>query len=187
MSYKIALFLHVSGALLLAGVMAIEWIDVIQIRKADIVEKIQDSVLNYANMNKIGGPAMILIIITGFYMAAKAWRGPESIWMVFGFIGLLLLGAIGGMMTGRKISKVRKMIKKEKSISKEAGILQNDRSIWVSIRLRTAIFLGIIFLMTVQPGLLASILTLVISIILGFIPVNIKANTVTNSAQELRN
>lgn len=58
--------------------------------------------------------------------------------------------------------------------SQELEKLITHNSLWFSIKMRTAIFLGVIFLMTVKPELEGSIITIAISIILGALPLRMR-------------
>jgi hypothetical protein len=170
--YKIALFLHVTGALLICAAIAIEWLCIINIRKADTIERIKESLLNYSKVGKIGDLGAILILVPGIYMMVAVWDGAR--WGIFGFLDLILIGVIGGLVTGRKMKEIRKIIGMENSSLKELEKLVKDNSLWLSIKMRTAILAGVIFLMTVKPGLTGSIITIVISIILGALPLRMR-------------
>ena len=47
--------------------------------------------------------------------------------------------------------------------------LLHDSLLWLSIRVRGSIAVGIVFLMTVKPNLIGSLLTMVVSIGLGLV------------------
>ena len=174
MFYRIALFLHVTGALLLFAAMAIEWLFVINIRKATAIENIKKSFFNYAKLKAIGSIAIFLILIPGIYMTALVWKNAS--WILIAFIGMILLAVIGGALTGRKMKGIKKVVSNENNISAELRSLINDNSLILSLKIRTAVLMGIIYLMTVKPDLTGSILTIIISVILGFIPIKSKAD-----------
>lgn len=153
---------------MLCAAIAIEWLCIINIRKADAIDRIKESVFNYSKVGIIGDIAAVLILIPGIYMMVVVW--DDARWGIFGLLGLILIGLIGGIVTGRKMKKIRKIIKMENKSSQELGKLLQNNSLWFSIKMRTAIFLGVIFLMTVKPELAGSIITIAISIILGALP-----------------
>ena len=168
MLYKIALFLHIIGALMLCAAIAIEWLCIINLKKADTIAAIKASISNYSRLGIIGGLSMALILIPGIYMMVTVWQ--EAAWIIISFIALILIGVIGGAVSGRKMNKVKKVLKNEDSgSSKLRELLQGD-ALWVSIKLRTAIFIGVIFMMTIKTDLPGSILTLCISALAGFLP-----------------
>lgn len=183
--YKIALFLHVSGALMLCTAMAIEWLGVINIRKVDTLEGIREFVLNYSRLKKIGGAAIILILIPGIYMMVVVWHGAA--WIMIGFIGLILLGAIGGGITGRKMRAIENLLTDKNTMTPQLETFLSDKAFLFSIKIRTAIFLGIIFLMTVKTDLVDSLITLAAAIVFGFVPLKVKtfSKEIQNIEQEL--
>ncbi len=172
MLYKIALFLHVTGALMICAALAMEWLYIISIKHADNMERIRESVFNYSKMIKIGDMGVLLILIPGVYMMVSVWG--VAMWIVIGFIGLLLIGIIGGALTGKTMKNIKKMMENQNNNSKELEKLLKNNPLWFSIKIRTAIFLGVIFLMTVKPGLPGSFIVIVVSIILGSAPFKIR-------------
>lgn len=172
MMYKIALFLHVTGALLLCAAITIEWICIISIRKGNVIERIRESLFHYSKVGKIGDMAAFLILVPGIYMMVVVWK--DAPWAIVGFFGLLLIGVIGGTVTGRKMKRAREIIKMENHVSQQLTELLNNNALRVSIQTRTAILLGVIFLMTVKPGLTESIVTMALSVLLGALPLRIR-------------
>jgi hypothetical protein len=168
MLYKIALFLHVTGALMLCSAIAIEWLCIINLRKTDSLDRVKESLFYYSKLGIIGDIAAFLVLIPGIYMMVVVW-GKAS-WGILGLFGLLLIGFIGGTMTGKKMKKIREIIKTENRSSKEVINILKDKSLWISIKLRTTILVGVVFLMTVKPELTGSIITIIVSIILGTLP-----------------
>ena len=173
MEYKIALFLHITGALLLVAAMSLEWLGVFNLRKSDSAENIRESIKLYSTISKAGGVSMILILFPGIYMMS-AWRDNAS-WIIIGFVGLILLGAIGGIITGRKMRGLKKMLSgnKVESIIIKSGLPIN--SFLFSIKIRTMILFGVVFMMSVKPDMIGSLITLAVAILLGIIPLRSKS------------
>lgn len=169
MLYLIALFLHVTGALMLAAAVAIEWLCVIGLRKAATIESANGSLSAYSKLGTIGGIAMVLILVPGIYMAAVAWR--DAGWVAVGFLGIILIGAIGGIMTGRKMRKMRNDAGGLRQMTDEFMKRTTDNSLVLSLKLRTMILVGIVYMMTVKTTMTGSVVVLVISILLGFLPI----------------
>lgn len=61
----------------------------------------------------------------------------------------------------------RKVITERGPVSSALDQLLHDPTLTISIQTRVAIALGIVFLMTVKPGLGGSLLTMVVAIVLG--------------------
>ena len=157
---------------MVCAALAIEWLFIINIRKADAMERIKELIFNFSKVSKIGDRGAALILLPGIYMMIAVWH--DASWGKFGLFGLILIGAIGGIVTGRKMKKIREIIKMNNQSSQELGKLIKNDSLWFSIKIRTAIFFGVIFLMTVKPGLTGSIITITLSIILGALPLRMR-------------
>ena len=69
MLYLLALFLHVTGSLMLAAAIAIEWLSVVGLRKAASLDRARESLSIYSKLSMVGGIGMFLILIPGIYMA----------------------------------------------------------------------------------------------------------------------
>ena len=75
---------------------------------------------------------------------------------------------------------IKKKLESGNFTLQELNNLLNNNLLLNSIKIRTTILLGIIFLMTVKPDLTGSIITLSASIITGIIPVKLRSHqTVT--------
>lgn len=172
MIYKLALFLHVTGALFVSAAIAIEWICLILFRKTDTIQRIEESVGYYAKVGKLGDIGAFLLLIPGIYMMITVWNVAS--WAICGFFGLLSIGLIGGVVTGRTMKKIANLIKVQNQLVHELRQLLNNNSLWLSIKVRTAILLGVIFLMTAKPGLTGSIITLAASIVAGLLVLPMK-------------
>jgi len=174
MSYKITLFLHIIGAFILFAAMVIEWLSLINFRKTTDFGTVKVSVSNYSKSVVIGPIAAILILIPGIYLMTFGWNNAN--WIIIAFIGMILLAVTGGVMTGKKMKAIKKIVSTENKMSPELRSLLNNNSLILSLKIRSSVFLGIIYLMTVKPDLAGSIITLIVSIILGFIPLKTKVD-----------
>jgi|GEM_PF-5683960 len=77
-------------------------------------------------------------------------------------------------MTARKVTKAKKIISLEKASLDEVKHLLNTNSLSLSLQMRTFIFMGIIFLMTVKPDIIVCIITFAVSLLIGIIPLRSK-------------
>ena len=172
MLYLIALFLHVTGALMLAAAVGIEWLCIGGLRKAATLENAKGALSTYSKLSMTGGIGMFLILIPGVYMAAVAWR--DAGWVAIGFLGIVMIGAIGGIMTGRKMRSMKNDAGAAGSVTPELRKRMLDNSLVLSIRLRTFLLLGVVYMMTVKTAMSASVIVLIISILLGFVPIGLR-------------
>lgn len=150
--YTLVLFLHVLGALGLFAALGLEWTGLRQLRRAQSVETVRPWLVVFGPVRRLGGPSFGLLLLSGFYLTAVL-RGSMS-WVALGLAGLVALGALSGGLTGRHMRRIHRELANgtgEERSSHVRQLVQQPR-LWVSLQLRTAIALGVVFLMTNKPG-----------------------------------
>jgi len=164
--YSIALFLHVVGAMGFFVALGLEWTSLRQIRKATASEQIRALMRVSNSTRRLGMVSMLIILITGFYMMAIAWGAAA--WIIVTLGSLVLVIVLGMTLTGPRMAYIGPAPATEKGpVSPNLHALANRQLLWISIQTRVAIALGIVFLMTVKPGLVGSLLTIGVAIIFG--------------------
>ncbi len=109
---------------------------------------------------------MALILLAGLYMMVTAWSGVA--WIVVGFWSLVLLTVLAIVLTGPRLSALGRLLRTENGpLSPGFHHLAHHPLLWLSIQLRVAIALGIVFLMTVKPDLGGALVTIGGASILG--------------------
>lgn len=167
--YSIALFLHVLGALGLFVAFGIEGIGLAALGRASTVEQAREW-LGVLGKTRVLGPVSLgAIVVFGIYMMATAWGGVA--WALIALAAMILIAIIGATLTGMR------MVPLGRAIASESGALTpallqrlQDPMLRTSLRLRVAIALGIVFLMTGKPDLTGALLSMGIAIVLGLIP-----------------
>lgn len=164
--YSIALFLHITGALGFFVVLGLEWIGLSRLRNAALAEE-AGAILGVINgADRLGFVSMPAVIITGFYMVFTAWGFVPWILVV---LGALVLETVLFVAIGRtQMVAIGKMLAGEKGmLSRTLRDLVQQPLLWISVQIRTAIILGIIFLKIARPGLGGSLLVIAVAILLG--------------------
>ncbi len=165
-SYSIALFFHIVGALGFFIALGLEWVSLRQMRNAATSEQVREWMQVTGSTRKIGMISMLVILIAGFYMMAVAWGLVPWILVALGALILSIILAMA--LTSPRMAAIGQALTKERgSTSSALHHLINHPLLWISIQTRVAVALGIVFLMTVKPGLSGSLLTIGIAIILG--------------------
>jgi hypothetical protein len=167
-TYSIALFLHVVGALGFFVALGLEWTRLRQIRSATTSEQVRASMRFYKSVRRFGMASMLIILVFGFYMAATVWGGPAWITVALGSLVLIILLTI--VLTRPQITAIGRALAAEKGpLSPALRQLVNHPLLWISIQTRVTIAVGIVFLMTVKPGLGGSLLTIGVATVLGLV------------------
>ena len=164
--YSIALFFHVVGALGFFIALGLEWFTLMQLQRTTTVEQVVDwfSVTN--RLRGLAGISMLIILIAGGYMTFAAWGGADWIEVAFG--AMLLQGAVAGILTTPRMRALQKATADAHGpLSSEQASLLHHPLLSVSLWSRIGLALGIIFLMTVKPALVASLVVIVVGTVVG--------------------
>jgi len=164
--YSIAVFLHIVGALGLFAALGLEWASVLNLRRAGTAGQGREWAKLLAALRRVGGPALLTILATGIYMMATRWGGQA--WIGVGFAGLVLMAVLGGTLTGRRAGPVLRGLSSEDGpISAALGQRLRDPVLMVSLYLRTALGLGIVFVMSTRPSGPGALAAMGVALVLG--------------------
>jgi hypothetical protein len=159
-SYSIVLFIHVVSAIGLFVSLAAEGAILFRIRTARSVEQSRFFIRAFQHLRIIAIPSFLGLLLGGIYLASK-WGGG-TFWIPFALGATLLILLIGGVVTGRRIARLKKVLSStENDVSIERlSATTRDSALLLSYGLRLGLGLGIVFLMTAKPDLLGSLGTL---------------------------
>ena len=147
--YSVALFLHITGALGLFAAFALDWTALAALRRARTAEQIREWVSVYPALQRIGPASVGLLLIFGLYMTATAW-GPTA-WISLGFFSLIAIAALGAVSGIRLARSIASIANGSGPLSVDARTaLRRPLFVW-SLRLRVALALAVVFLMTAKP------------------------------------
>jgi hypothetical protein len=154
--YSIALFVHVVGALLLFVTLTVEGVALRQLHGAATTEAGQGAAALF-RINRIVGPLSALgVLIPGVYMTATTWGWVP--WILVALVSWVVIAVLGAANGIRILA-----------LERPSGLLTGSRNpmFLISWLTRVAIALGVVFLMTVRPGLVAAVLAILIAAVLG--------------------
>jgi hypothetical protein len=164
--YPYALFLHIAGASGLFVTLGLEWAGMSSLRRVATAEQAREWLKLLASLRRLYPIVWLTILIPGFYMAALAWRGVA--WITIALAAIVVLVILGTGLGRRRMASIVQAIAAEGgTLSSSLRQRLNDPVLWASLWIRTAIALGIVFLMAVKPGMLGSLLTMGVAILLG--------------------
>jgi hypothetical protein len=155
--YSVVLFIHVVSAIGLFIALAAEGAILFRIRTAQSVEQVRFFIRAVQRLRIIAIPSFLGILVGGLYLASK-WGGG-TFWIPLALGATLLIMLIGGLVTGRRIARLKKVLSStENDVSiKSLSAMTQDTALLLSYGLRAGLGLGIVFLMTTKPDLLGSL------------------------------
>jgi len=165
--YVLTLFLHIIGALGLFIGMGMEVIILKQLRDA----KTNGQAFAGGGLMKILRTiflsSTILLLLSGIYLVETSWGWTA--WVILGLTLMVVLSVIGSV-SGKKVGMtIASLGKPDEFIPEEARKKLSDPVILKSFIIRTALSLGIIFMMTLKPDWTGGIITIVVTLILGYL------------------
>jgi hypothetical protein len=164
--YSISLFLHIVGALGLFAVLGLEWAGLYHLRRATGTGQAREWVRLLAAPRALGAPTALLILIPGIHMSAVRW-GPQG-WILVGLGGMVVIAALGALVGGRRVGAIARALPVDDSpIPPALGRQLQDPVLARSLWLRTALFLGIVFIMSTQPTTAGALATMGVAAVAG--------------------
>jgi len=148
--------------------LGLEWASLPSLRRAASAEQAREALKLSAPLGRLYAFSWLAILIPGLYMAGTAWRGVG--WTIIALAAVVVLAVLGGVFTGRRMAPIGK------SLATMSGPLPptlrqqlDDPFLWASLRVRTAIALGIVFLMSVKPDLVGSLIAMTVAVVIGLV------------------
>lgn len=163
--YPYALFLHVVGALALGAANVVTLLVFSGIRGATTVTNIRFWGSVARRTRQLTAVSPVVLLLSGAYMVFTAW-GWTTPWIDVSLALMVAMALLGPRVLGPGFARVGKSAAQtaDCAISPELHALRDDQALWLGVATSTALYLSIIYLMTVKPTLLASLLTVVVAL-----------------------
>ena len=167
--YALVEFLHVLAAMGIFAAAALEWSTLGRLRRAESIEQARAAAAGTRASRAIGGLSMGVVFIAGMYLSGTAW-GIRTPWVAVALASFILLGAIGGVVTGRRMTILGKQLAaSHDALSPELRARLRDPFLIASFRIRIALLAGIVFQMVAKPQWTIALTSAGASIALGIL------------------
>lgn len=164
--YVIAVFLHIVGALGLFAALGLEWASLYHLRRVATLDLAREWAKLLSALRFVGGPAAVTLLVTGIYLSATRW-GHQG-WIGLSLVGLLLIAVLSVTLTARRAGAlVRALASEGGSDSVALGARLRDPVLLVSAWLRTALALGVVFIMVTKPSGADALTAMGVALVLG--------------------
>jgi len=170
-TYTIVLFFHFVGMAALFIGYGLEWAASALLHRAATAGEARSWLRIYRGSLPVSGPGLLLLILTGGYMAGVTSRSAAG-WVIAAWIGILVALVIGFGLLLPRFKKLRPLLQSSEgtaALGSEALGRVKDPVIVTLIRIRTMLAIGILYLMTAKPELVPSLVVLLAAIGLGVI------------------
>ncbi|WP_242336782.1 MULTISPECIES: hypothetical protein [Anaeromyxobacter] len=166
-TYAILMFLHVLAGVGVYVALGIETVALGGLRRAETPGEAGVWLRLHALPGRLLPGAMLVALASGAWMMATTWGHRP--WILAAFIGMVGMGIAGGGVSGRAMRRLRAALATEDGavLSPAFRAGQGSAALTGSLRVRIAIGLGILALMTLKPEAAGSALVLTASVVAG--------------------
>jgi hypothetical protein len=164
--YPMILFCHLAATLVVAAALSIEAISLSRLRQSTTRDEVRVWSDLVPRFSLIMISSLAVLLLSGAYMTEQtaAWTLG---WPRIAVLALVLIAPFGAV-TGKRMRAIRRDSVKETVIWGEMSRRVRAPFLKTSLCVRGALFLGIVFLMTMRPGVGESLAVLGVSLLLGF-------------------
>jgi hypothetical protein len=148
--YSIILFIHILSALALFIGFGLEWTAVSLLRRSTNPEQARAWLRVYRVSPPISGPALLVLLLSGGYLAYLSGLMKQG-WIPATFVGIAIVVLLGAFLNVPRLRAIRNALPPGNDPLSPAAIAHlNSPVLATSVRLRTMLALGIVFLMATQ-------------------------------------
>ena len=166
--YNIALFLHVSGAIGYFVAMGTWLFGFAALRRAQRVEQVRALTTLTGRLGPLFGISVLLILVTGLYMAITAWSFQTG-WIPVALVSLILIAPLGTAFIEPRRRAIARLAQEapDGPLPQELEQRIHDLILGTALQTVTILLLGIVFLMTTKPELVGSLIVMAVALVLG--------------------
>ncbi|HEX6552289.1 MAG TPA: DUF2269 family protein [Ktedonobacteraceae bacterium] len=166
--YNIVLFLHVSGAIGYFVGMGTWLFGQALLQRAQRVEQVRALTNLAGRLGPLLGISVLLILVTGLYMAITAW-GLRTGWIAVALISLILIAPLGTAFIEPRRRAIARLAQEAPDGPLPQALQQriHDPILGTALQTVTILLLGIVFLMTNKPELVVSLIVMAVALGLG--------------------
>jgi len=167
--YSIVLFVHLLSALALFIGFGLEWTAVSLLRRSTNTEQARAWLRVYRVSAPISGPALLLLLLSGGYLASLIGAMKQG-WIPATFVGIAIVVLLGAVLNVPRMRAIRNTLPPGNEALPAAAIVHlNNPVLSTSVRLRTMLALGIVFLMATKQPFGASMIVFGCAAVLGLL------------------
>lgn len=168
--YPYALFLHIVAVLGLFIATGVEWTTLFGVRSAKNVAQVRQFMNVVAAFELVFPVAALLIMVAGLYMTFTVWGWSHG-WISVSLLALILMGILGPTINARRMKAIYASARATPDGPVPASLkkLINNRVLWTSVMAMSFVDLGIIYLMTIKPGWIETIVVMIVAAAAGAI------------------
>jgi hypothetical protein len=168
MTKDIFLFIHIIGVLGLFIALSLQWLCLIEMRRARAVVQIQEWAGLRGVLAIVFPISAVVILISGLYLVHEM-GGDTPAWAGVALIVLILLGVAAGVLSGPKMRAISEAADAAPAgaVPGSLSLLILDPILWTTVQVSGTLAIGLVYLMTIKPATGGSWLTILVAAVIG--------------------
>ena len=168
MLYKIALFVHVAGVIGMFIGVGITVTAMGRVRRAGTVAAVRTWAELAVAVERVIPASLVVLLLPALYMVNHIW-GWDTPWAMTALTALIVISALGPTINERRIRAIQRAAAgvQDGRVPPSLTARIGDPVLWLSLHAITTVMIGVVWLMTVKPGLIGSLITMAVSILAG--------------------
>ena len=147
--HRIIVFLHVTGVAGLFAALAIEGVSLRSLRRATTYEQAREWAGLWSLLVPLGAPSLLVVLASGVYLAT-AFGLWQFGWVEVALPTLVAVAVAGGIVGPRRNRLQKSLATKTGSLPNELATELRHPLLVTSWRVRAALLLGLVFVMTTK-------------------------------------
>ena len=162
--FSAILYIHIITTLVLVAAMSVEGLALRQLRRASEKRDALYWLDPIPGMRPVASICLLVLLLSGGFLAGRAslWK---LAWPWFAVAIVLAFGALAGI-SSRRMRLLRQASKQTEVADTAIAAQARSSFLKVSLSVRTGLVLAAVLLMTVQPGLVGSLATVVVFVVI---------------------
>lgn len=167
--YTTILFLHIASAIGFFIGNGLEWAVSTLLRKASSVEQVRAWLRVYRVSPPLSGASLVVLILSGGYLASVI-NAMKQGWMSASLVAIVIGFSLGFAINLPRIRAIRDSVASvEGPLPGSVRTKLQNAALATSVRTRTMLAIGIVYLMTTKPPLGTSFLALGVAAVIGLL------------------
>lgn len=170
MLYNVMLFFHILGTIVMFVAIGITLTAMIAMLYAKKTEILREWAALAVKLDGLLPFSVILILLPGLHLVFTAW-GWGMAWVNLSLITLIAMTLMGPIINLRRLKAILTAVNNETEPTPSSETLDKvrDQTLWHSVITMTMLVIAILFLMTVKPAVLGSLIVLGTAILFGVV------------------
>lgn len=165
--YSNVLFVHIASALALFLGYGLEWTVSALLHHASTTDQARAWLRVYRVSPPVTGAALAVLILSGGWLSAMT-GGMNQGWLIASVLGIVVALLIGFALILPRLRAIRRALPEgNTALTPEALLQLQSGALPTLVRVRVMLAVGIVYLMTAKPPLVASLIVLAVAMVLG--------------------